>query len=315
VAPTVAGGRETLHVATALGVGPELATATICGDDAPFESLQFTPNGRSLVYQSYCPGPSADLYSVAPDGAGLRRLTSTQTDETEPAVSPSGTQVAYTERDEAECKGCTETIWEMNANGSNRHALTTQTNQNTIWTDESPSYSPDGASIVYSHWAGGAVRLEVISSRGGRPRPLPETGSYPAWGPRRIAFLASRNARIETVLPNGSKPQLVAEAPRFDGGFAWSRNGRLAWLEQRQGGKLALAVARGNHVARFPLGSLRPQYDGAGVAWSPDASRLALTACDGTGICDVWTVAPNGKGLRRVTHGLGAGTRLRWVGG
>jgi Tol biopolymer transport system component len=63
-----------------------LASATICGDDEPFGSLQFTPNGRSLVYQSNCPGPSADIYSVAPNGTGLRRLISTPTDETDPAV-------------------------------------------------------------------------------------------------------------------------------------------------------------------------------------------------------------------------------------
>jgi Tol biopolymer transport system component len=315
VAPTIAGGEETLHVATLTGgTGPGLATATICGDDVPFASLEFTPNGRSLVYQSYCPGPSADIYSVASNGTGLRRLTSTPTHETDPAVSPSGTQIAYTERDAAECEGCTETIWEMHADGSGRHALTTQTQKNTIWTDSAPSYSPDGASIVYSHWAGGANRLDVISSDGVKPRQLPQTGVYPAWGPSRIAFVNARSG-IETVRPDGSKPQLVTKAPRADGGLAWSRGGQLAWLEQGQGGKLALAVARGKHVARFPLGGLRPHYGGSGLAWSPDGRRLALSACDRTGICDVWTVAPNGTTLRRVTHGLGAGTRLSWVGG
>jgi Tol biopolymer transport system component len=317
VAPTAAGGEETIHVATLNGgVGPGLASATICGDDEPFGSLQFTPNGHSLVYESYCPGPSADLYSVAPNGTGLRRLTSTPTDETDPAASPSGAQISYAERDEAECKGCTETIWEMQADGSGRHALTRQMDQNTIWTDEAPSYSPDGASIVYSHWAGAAVRLDVISSGGGKPRQLPRAGSYPAWGPNRIAFLTYGSASIETVLPDGLKPRLVAKAPRFvAGGLAWSREGSLAWLEERRRGKLTLAVAHGNHVVRFPLGSLRPQYDGTGLAWSPDGGRLALTACDKTGICDVWTVGRNGSGLRRVTHDLGAGTRLSWVGG
>jgi Tol biopolymer transport system component len=315
VAPTVAGGQETIHVATLTGgVGPALATATICGDDEPFGSLQFTPNGRSLVYQSYCPGPSADIYSVAPDGSGLRRLTSTPTDETDSAVSPSGAQIAYTERDEAECKGCTETIWEMHADGSDRHALTKQTNQNTIWTDSAPSYSPDGGSIVYSHWAGGAARLDVVSAGGGASRQLAVKGSYPAWGLHRIAFLTYGGSNVETVLPNGSKPVVVAKAPRFVGGPAWSRDGRLAWLEQRGGGRLSLAVAHGSHVARFPLGALGPEYGNTGLAWSPDGSRLALTACDRSSICDVWTVSRIGKGLRRATHGLGAKSRLSWVG-
>jgi Tol biopolymer transport system component len=315
VAPTVAGGQETLHVATLTGgVGPALASATICGDDEPFASLQFTPNGRSLVYQSNCPDPSADLYSVAPDGTGLRQLTSTPTDETDPAVSPSGAQIAYTERDEAECKGCTETIWEMHADGSGRHAQTKQTNQNTIWADEAPSFSPDGVSIVYSHWTGDAPRLAVISAGGGASRQLPAKGNYPAWGAHRIAFLTYRGSDVGTVLPNDSKLVVVAKAPRFVGGPAWSRGGRLAWLEQRHGGKLALAVAQGGHVARFPLGPLGPEYGNTGLAWSPDGSRLAFTACDTTAICDVWTVSPAGKGLKRVTHDLGAISRLSWVG-
>ena len=227
-------------------------------------------------------------------------------------MSPSGAQIAYTERDEAECKGCTETIWEMHADGSSRHALTKQTNQNTIWTDSAPSFSPDGASIVYSHWTGDATRLEVMSAGGGASRQLPK-GSYPAWGPHRIAFLGYRGSSLETVLPNGSKPVVVAKAPRFVGGPAWSRDGRLAWLEQRSGSRLWLALAHGTHVARFPLGSLGPEYGNTGLAWSPDGSRLAFTACDRSSICDVWTVSPTGKGLRRVTHGLGAISRLTWA--
>jgi Tol biopolymer transport system component len=165
----------------------------------------------------------------------------------------------------------------MHADGSGRHALTNQTNQNTIWTDSAPSFSPDGASVVYSHWTGDAPRLEVISAGGGASRQLPK-------------------------------------APRFVGGPAWSRDGRLAWLEQRGGSRLSLALAYATHVARFPLGSLGPQYGGAGLAWSPDGSRLALTACDRSQICDVWTVSRTGAGLRRMTYGLGAISRLSWAG-
>ena len=48
--------------------GNTLATAAGCHDDVPFSSLQFTPNGRALVYQSGCILPSADLYAMAGDG-------------------------------------------------------------------------------------------------------------------------------------------------------------------------------------------------------------------------------------------------------
>ena len=52
-----------------------LVRAPSCGDDTPFAALQFTPDGGSLVYESGCPEPSADLWSVAADGTGLRPVT------------------------------------------------------------------------------------------------------------------------------------------------------------------------------------------------------------------------------------------------
>jgi sugar lactone lactonase YvrE len=141
------------------------------------------------------------------------------------------------------------------------------------------------------------------------------SGSYPARGRSRIAFLATSGSAVETVLPDGSQPIAVATAPRFAGGLAWSQDGRVAWLEQSVGGSLSPAVARSGHVSRFPLAPLRGPARGTGLAWSPDGTRLAFTAVDRSLVGDVWTVAADGTGLARVTHGLGAIGPLSWVTG
>ena len=308
-------GRAGLAVASAGGPGRALASAPPCGDDTPFASLQFTPDGRSLVYQDDCFSPPADLWSIRPDGTGLRRVASTSSDETEPSVSPDRARIAYGEQDVGECKGCTHTIWEMHADGSGRQALTTQTDKNSLWDDSAPSFSPDGATIVFSRWSGGdSVDLVEIPAGGGAQRTLPVQGSGPAWGPARIAFVTTKS-QVETVLPDGSERVVVARDVRVVGGsLAWSGDGRLAWLDSRARGGLALSTWSGSRVVSAPLAPLRMPYRGAGVAWSPDGTRIAVTACDEALVCDLWTVAPDGSGLRRLTHGLGAIGRLSWPG-
>ena len=40
-------------------------------------------------------GSGADLYSVLPDGSGLRRLTTSPEDDLDPAVSPDRKEIAF----------------------------------------------------------------------------------------------------------------------------------------------------------------------------------------------------------------------------
>jgi Tol biopolymer transport system component len=311
-----AAGTETLRVATAAGgIGPVLARAPQCAEDFDFARLQFTPDGRSLVYQSGCAEPSADLYAVGAEGRGLRRLTATPNDETEPALSPDGTQVAYVRQLVAEkCQGCPRTIWQLDAAGGTGRELTLPAPKWDAW-DDFPSFSPDGATIVFAHTTIDAPGyLVTIPAGGGPQRQLPVAGDYPAWGPSRLAYLTSAPV-LQTSLPDGSDPVGISTTTRvISGSLAWSRDGRLAWLGATRGGALTLTIRDGSHVATAALGSLRQHFRGSGLAWSPDGTRLALTAADAAGVSDVWTVAPDGSGLHRLTHGLGAIGRLAWAG-
>jgi Tol biopolymer transport system component len=294
----VAGGFA-VRVARAEGSGARtVLNVPGCMDDgvsvAAVTSLQFAAAGR-LVYQSSCPEPQLDLYAVDANGSGLHALTRTSAEETDPALSPDGTRIAYVRADARgfSCKGCPSTIWEMNADGTDQHALTQPTDEQ--W-DSQPSWSPDGTQLVFSRsFIDSGPRLFVVPAAGGAVRDLNVSGSAPAWGPAYIAYAAKGG--IARVGPDGIGAHLVAGA--VNPLAAWSQTGTLAYVDQRQGHDAVLVV--GGRRAKLTF----PSVDS--LSWTADGKRVVLFAADRrTGSLsnvpfDVYSVRPDGSGVRRLT--------------
>ena len=59
----------------------------------------WSPTGLFLVFSVSVMGLSSDLYAVAADGSGYRRLTDTSEFESDPSFSPDGLSILYTRRD------------------------------------------------------------------------------------------------------------------------------------------------------------------------------------------------------------------------
>jgi Tol biopolymer transport system component len=79
------------------------------------------PNGQGVI------NPTGDLeiFAMKPDGTGRKQLTRNAVDDSQPALSPNGTKIAYTTTGArpSNPEGDNE-IYTMSANGSNQRPLT-----------------------------------------------------------------------------------------------------------------------------------------------------------------------------------------------
>jgi len=120
------------------------------------EGLTWTAGGE-LVYASRG-GENFDLWKIAPDGA-RRQMTSGAGNNTQPAVSPDGSRIAFVSN-----RSGAPHIWLMDADGGNVSQLTNGTD------DGSPNWSPDGKTILYrSYVRGNPAVFSIASSPGGVP--------------------------------------------------------------------------------------------------------------------------------------------------
>lgn len=281
-----------------------VATAPSCGDDLPFQSLQFVGDTNALVYQSGCPLPSADVYAVAPDGSGLQQLTDTPTHEFDPALSPNGARVAFSRQEVADrCDGCPQSLWVT----SPAQQLTSPQYSDEAPFDESPSWSPDGSTLVFDR-SGASVQpgLFTIPAAGGPGRDLHVAGTAPAWGPELIAFERwNGSPAIQTLDPATGTVQTIADG--VDASYlAWSSNGRLAYLAYNvKNGHPTIGIV-GTPTSIDLSRLLPPGSFASGLAWSPDGTRFAFAASDANGVGEIYTLGVDGKGLVQVTRDLGA---------
>jgi Tol biopolymer transport system component len=311
VAEPYGSGGASLIVTARVGGTHVVATAMRCPEEGAFSNEQFMPGGRFVIYATSCPAPPSDIYSISPDGTGLRRLTTSQYDDTQPALSPDGRTIAYVEKDNAvKCGGCTETMWVMNADGSAAHALPNAPDAADTPYDDSPTFSPDGLQLLFTRSGPNSQHLFTEPVAGGTAHDLGISASYPAWGPTRIAFGGDR---VFTAAPNGTDQRAVTLAGRAVLGIpAWSSDGRVAVLLSNLQ-SVAIVVFDANGVGRrisFP--ALHSPYPTGPPAWSPDGTRLAFAGVDRDGVDNVWTVGADGHGLHRVTHDIGAVSSVAW---
>jgi dipeptidyl aminopeptidase/acylaminoacyl peptidase len=126
---------------------------------------------RALIVFSATPQGSAaaQLYSIRPDGRGLKRLTAGANSALAPALSPDGGRIAFARLDRG--------IFTINRDGSGLRRVTTNGR------DGYPTWSPDGTRIAFVRPVGTVWRLFVVPASGGKPRQLPQTPSAgrPTW--------------------------------------------------------------------------------------------------------------------------------------
>jgi Tol biopolymer transport system component len=250
------------------GKGQNRLTEAETADAAPSESVFFqvepdwSPDGTRIAFASQRRG-SFDLYVMAADGTGTKRLTSTgDEDESSPTWSPEGDRIAFARAGD---------IYVMNADGSGARRISDVTAEET-----EPAWSPDGRFIAYVRREPGTPIREIWIMRpdGTGRRQLTElqSASYsPAWSPDNTKIAFATNNRISqydiywvTVGTGRTTRVTVSEEDSFEP--AWSTDGNSIAFSENGAIHLASVVAEGaSQVEEIT----DPADNDSSPAWNP----------------------------------------------
>ena len=150
------------------------ALVRITTDEAIDTEAEWSPDGRTIYFTSDRAG-NAQIYRVSVDDrSDVQRVTYTNSYNARPRISPDGQALAMVTLD----RGYRIAVMDLKAR--TLRVLTDGPQ------DESPSYAPNGAMLVYSTDARGARVLGLVSVDGGSiERLAAERGNVrePAWSP------------------------------------------------------------------------------------------------------------------------------------
>ena len=309
-----------LALRTAAVAAAVLLLATACADSATEPSRpagevalakggpnQLPTSGGKIVFSSFMTG-NWDLFSVSPDGSGLRRLSFGSENETQPALSADGKKIAYLRQSPGSVK---YDLWIMNIDGT-RPQLRLATPEN-VTNIHAPLWSPDGRTITYAYLEGVAPfgrRIATVDARSGALVTLGASGRFPTWSPDRqwLAYTQPVDTTEQLFISRPDGSELVQ---RTDFGLCcgmprWSPDGTRILVVARDG--LASATLR----VVYPAGGWSELVTSASpsvnAAWSPDAAKIAFA--DGAG--DLWVSLANGAGATRIVEGADALAGLTW---
>ena len=128
--------------------------------DGLWVEVSWSPDGESLAMVGF---PDAgdeagqfDLYTVRPDGSGLRQLTDDAVGEHAPSWSPDGLRIVFSHGPDLD-----QDVFVADADGSGVRNLTDRVGEDLL-----PVWSPDGAWIAFASDRG-ATPAQVASNRAG----------------------------------------------------------------------------------------------------------------------------------------------------
>lgn len=238
-----------------------------------------------------------ELYLMDYDGRGQRRVTAHRSTSGYPDWHPSGESLAYVSYYTGSAG-----IHQVDLGSGEKRA---------IFTEEvlslSPSHSPDGRRIAFSHSDGsGDFDVFVCDLPCRSPRKITDSRAIdtnPAWSPsgNEIAFTSDRSGRPNIYVMNtdGGNVRRVSFEGDYNDGASWRPDGtHLAYATRRDSRSFDIAVTSLVDLETRVVISGNDSYEEP--SWSPDGHRIAFTRKRGRD-SQIFVADADGGNLRQLT--------------
>jgi TolB protein len=307
-----------LHIVEAEGGKGRPLAAGIVASGVLVRSPAWSPDGTRLVFvggeddgDGSTRSSQIQVVRVA-DGA-VTSITSGGREKSGPRWSPDGRTIVFSENARTEPK--TELVV-VRANGGGRRLLT---RGRRFTYDLNPAWSPDGAWVAFTRGRAETVANDVMVVRrdgsGLRRLTQPRSGlspyEGPAWLPdgRTVIYArgsSDRDHDLFTVAPGRGAVRRLTDNVVRDNYPAWSPDGsQIAFVRTlvsgprgRERSNEELFVMRADGTGQRRL--TRYRHEDLMPSWSPDGSRIAFARRAPGALTAVYTIRPDGTGLRRV---------------
>jgi Tol biopolymer transport system component len=250
---------------------------TVLAGAAHSAKANFPGTDGRIVFQRDSTG---EIVTIKPDGTDPRVVAApsdANSYDTEPAWSPNGQQIVFTELN---FTGGPNQLWLVNADGTNRHLLFAE---DPGYGDGQANWSPDGSRVIFRRCSDkrGECSIYTIKANGHGLTQITQP---------------SQNGKTEIadVKPEFSPDGTTVSFSSFNRGGV--QNG--IYLTKLHGGSIQL---------------ITPTALGATDAdWSPDGSKLVFwTQSRGGGPSAIDTINPDGSGLTQLISPPTSGQILR----
>jgi Tol biopolymer transport system component len=282
-------------------IGAAVATAPLF---PPAADAAFPGRDGLIAFTRADGSEPTEIYVIRPNGQGLRQLTHRRHDAYHSAWSPDGRRIAFT----SQVYGVGPNVFVKHLGGGVRRVTR---GPHDYWY---PTWSPDGRWIAAVRmrwdWPELYEGLVVMRADGTRERVLLESDwmgfRNPAWSPdgQSIAFEGTgvdfngADPGLYIISPRGGAARRIANVGGAQDAPDWSPDGRLIAYEWGDVlGPDDIRLVRPDDTGHARITD-DPLVSDSGPAWAPSGRRLAITRPGG-----IWTLRPDGSGLRRLTQG------------